>query len=100
MRFAARPAPSDHTIDAGARRVTTDKEIYDADVVVVALGAEHDVSATPGLADGGHEFYSVAGAVKLRNILPTLQGGTVVVGVMTPHYKCPPAPSEAAPGSS
>ena len=79
-------------IDPGARRVTTDKGTYDADVLVVALGADYDLSATPGLAGGGHEFYSVAGAVKLRDILPTFQGGTVVVGVMTPHYKCPPAP--------
>ncbi len=83
-------------IDPGARRVTTAKGTYDADVLVVALGADYDVSATPGLVDGGHEFYSVAGAVKLRDILPTFQGGTVVIGVMTPHYKCPPAPSEAA----
>ena len=49
-----------------------------------------------GSSTEGYEFYSVAGAVKLRDILPTFQGGTVVVGVMTPHYKCPPAPSEAA----
>jgi NADH dehydrogenase FAD-containing subunit len=41
------------SIDPGARRVTTDKETYDGDVVVVALGAEYDVSATPGLAEGG-----------------------------------------------
>jgi sulfide:quinone oxidoreductase len=83
-------------IDPAARRVTTDRGTYDADVLVVALGADYDVAATPGLVDGGYEFYSVAGAVKLRDILPTFQGGTVVVGVMTPHYKCPPAPSEAA----
>ncbi len=84
------------SIDPSAKRVTTDKGIHDADILVVALGADYDVSATPGLAEGGHEFYSVAGATKVRNILPTFDGGTVVVGVMTPHYKCPPAPSETA----
>jgi sulfide:quinone oxidoreductase len=83
-------------IDPGAKRVTTDKASYDAEVLVVALGADYDVEATPGLTDGGHEFYSVDGALKVRDILPTFRGGTVVVGVMTPHYKCPPAPSEAA----
>jgi len=83
-------------IDPVARRVTTDKGVYAADVLVVALGADYDVAATPGLADGGQEFYSVAGSLKVRDILPTFGGGTVVVGVMTPHYKCPPAPSEAA----
>jgi len=83
-------------LDPAARRVVTDRATYDADILVVALGADYDVGATPGLAEGGHEFYSVAGAKKLRDVLPTFQGGTVVVGVMTPHYKCPPAPSEAA----
>jgi sulfide:quinone oxidoreductase len=83
-------------IDPATRRVVTDRATYDADVLVVALGADYDVGATPGLAEGGHEFYSVAGAKRLREVLPTFQGGTVVVGVMTPHYKCPPAPSEAS----
>jgi sulfide:quinone oxidoreductase len=83
-------------IDPGGKRVTTDKGTYDADALVVALGADYDVSATPGLIHGGHEFYTVAGAVKLRDILSAFRGGTCVVGVMTPHYKCPPAPSEAA----
>jgi sulfide:quinone oxidoreductase len=83
-------------IDPAAKRVVTDRATYDADVLVVALGADYDVAATPGLAEGGHEFYSVGGAKRLRELLPKFQGGTVVVGVMTPHYKCPPAPSEAA----
>jgi sulfide:quinone oxidoreductase len=80
-------------LDPAARRVVTDRATYDADILVVALGADYDVAATPGLAEGGHEFYSVAGAKTLRDILPAFQGGTVVVGVMTPHYKCPPLPS-------
>jgi len=83
-------------IDPATRRVVTDRATYYADILVVALGADYDVGATPGLAEGGHEFYSVEGAKTLRELLPTFQGGTVVVGVMTPHYKCPPAPSEAA----
>ena len=38
-------------IDPTARRVTTDKGVYDADHLVVALGAEYDFEATPGLSD-------------------------------------------------
>jgi len=83
-------------IDPAAKRVVTDRASYDADILVVALGADYDVGATPGLADGGHEFYSVDGAKRVRGILPAFAGGTVIVGVMTPHYKCPPAPSETA----
>jgi sulfide:quinone oxidoreductase len=83
-------------IDPAARRVTTDAGRYDADIVVVALGADYDVSATPGLAEGGHEFYSVAGAGRLRAVLPTFTRGHAIVGVTSAPFKCPPAPSEAA----
>ena len=40
-------------IDPAARHVTTDAGSYDADILVVALGAEYDVAATPGFAEGG-----------------------------------------------
>ena len=48
-------------IDPAARRVTTDGGTYEADFLVVALGADYDIDATPGLAEAD-EFYSVAGA--------------------------------------
>lgn len=83
-------------IDPVARRVTTDRGAYEADIVVVALGAEYDVAATPGLAEHGFEFYSVAGAERLRDVLPTFSGGDVVIGVCGVPFKCPPAPNEAA----
>ena len=38
------------SIDPETKHVTTDRDGYDGDVVVVALGADLDVSATPGLA--------------------------------------------------
>jgi len=83
-------------IDPGARRVTTDHGTYDADVLVVALGADYDLAATPGLVEGGHEFYSFAGATRLRDVLPTFSKGRAIVGVTSAPFKCPPAPSEAA----
>ena len=52
-------------IDPEARRVTTDGGVHEADFLVVALGADYDLDATPGLAEGGNEFYSVAGAERL-----------------------------------
>ncbi len=69
---------------------------YDADVLVVALGADYDLAATPGLIEGGNEFYSVAGAERLREVLPTFSKGRAIVGVTSAPFKCPPAPSEAA----
>ena len=83
-------------IDPAARRVTTDTGVHEADVLVVALGADYDFAATPGLVEAGNEFYSVAGAERLAELLPGFSGGRAVVGVCGAPFKCPPAPSEAA----
>jgi len=60
------------------------------------LGADYDINATPGLAEAGNEFYSFAGAERLREVLPSFSKGNVIVGVCSAPFKCPPAPSEAA----
>ena len=84
-------------IDPEARRVTTDYGTYDADILVIALGADYDQAGTPGLTGGGgNEFYSFAGAVRLREVLATFSKGRAIVGVTSTPFKCPPAPSEAA----
>jgi sulfide:quinone oxidoreductase len=83
-------------IDPEAKRVTTDTGVHEADVLVIALGADYDMDATPGLAEGGNEFYSVAGAERLAAIIPTFSRGHVVIGVCGAPFKCPPAPSECA----
>jgi sulfide:quinone oxidoreductase len=83
-------------IDPGRRWVTTDAGTHEADYLVVALGADYDLAATPGLAEAGNEFYSVAGAEGLRSILPDVTRGNIVIGVCGAPFKCPPAPSEAA----
>jgi sulfide:quinone oxidoreductase len=85
-----------HAIDPVAKRVETDTGPLDADVLVVALGADLHPSATPGLVEGGHEFYTVAGAFALRDVLARFAGGHVIVGVTSTPFKCPPAPSETA----
>jgi len=84
------------SIDPDARRVTTNHGVYEADILVIALGADYDPEATPGLTEGGHEFYSFAGAERLREVLPTFSKGRAIVGVTSAPFKCPPAPSEAA----
>lgn len=84
------------SIDPAARRVETDAGTFDADVMVVALGADLDPAATPGLVEVGHEFYTEAGAFALREVLEDFPGGRVIVGVTSSPFKCPPAPSETA----
>jgi sulfide:quinone oxidoreductase len=83
-------------IDPEARRVTTDAGVHEADVLVVALGADYDMEATPGLSEGGNEFYSVAGAERLAGLIPAFSAGHAVIGVCAAPFKCPPAPSECA----
>ncbi|HZN89763.1 MAG TPA: FAD-dependent oxidoreductase [Thermoleophilaceae bacterium] len=83
-------------IDPDARTVTTTAGSHEADVLVVALGADYDFDATPGLADGGNEFYSLAGAERLAELVPAFSEGRAVIGVCGAPYKCPPAPSECA----
>lgn len=83
-------------IDPDARRVGTSAGRFYADVLVVALGADLDPSATPGLLEGGNEFYTVPGAFAAADALKAFPGGRVIVAVTSTPFKCPPAPSETA----
>jgi sulfide:quinone oxidoreductase len=83
-------------IDPVARRVATDVGTYEADFLVVAMGADYDFAATPGFEEGGHEYYSLAGAERLRDALTDFEGGRVLVSVLGQPFKCPPAPFEGS----
>jgi sulfide:quinone oxidoreductase len=84
------------SIDPQARRVTTDGGSYDADILVVALGADYDFAATPGFAAGGVQYYSVAGAERMRTALADFDSGVILLGILGHPFKCPPAPFEGA----
>ncbi len=83
-------------IDPVARIVETTAGRFEADILVIALGADLDPGATPGLLEGGYEFYSPEAAFALRDVLADFEAGRVVVGVTSTPFKCPPAPSETA----
>jgi sulfide:quinone oxidoreductase len=83
------------SIDPVKRRITTNRGQFEADYLVLALGAEYDFAATPGLADVT-EFYTEAGVAKMRDVLPSFTKGRALIGVSGVPYKCPPAPSECA----
>ncbi|HTF41503.1 MAG TPA: FAD-dependent oxidoreductase, partial [Propionibacteriaceae bacterium] len=82
------------SIDPQRRHVATNEATYDADFLVVALGADYDLAATPGFVEGGFEYYSVDGAERLRDELPSFRGGNVLLAVLSIPFKCPPAPYE------
>jgi sulfide:quinone oxidoreductase len=78
-----------------ARRVTTDEREYEADYLIVALGADYAYEATPGLTEA-ESFYSLVGAARLAGVIPSFSSGHAVIGVCGLPYKCTPAPSECA----
>jgi sulfide:quinone oxidoreductase len=82
-------------IDPEARSVTTGAGTHKGDVLVVALGADYDYAATPGLTVD-EEFYSVEGAERMTSRIAAFEEGRAIVGVCGAPYKCPPAPSECA----
>ena len=84
------------SIDPEKRGVVTDRASYESDILVIALGADYDHAATPGFVEGGHDYYAVEGAERLRDLLPGFNTGRVLMAVLGLPFKCPPAPYEGA----
>lgn len=85
------------TFDADARRVETSAGSFDADGVLVALGAQPAPAHRRLLAaDGAHDLYDVDALPALHEALDTIEGGRVVISILGGPFKCPPAPFEAA----
>lgn len=83
-------------IDPARRAVTAGGREYAADALIVALGAELAPDAIPGLAEGGHNLYTLGGASAVPGALESFRGGRVALLTAAPAYKCPAAPYEAA----
>lgn len=83
-------------IDPSRRVVTAGGREHTGDAVIIALGAELAPESIPGLAEGGHNLYSLGGASAILGALKSFRGGRVAVLTAAPAYKCPAAPYEAA----
>ena len=83
-------------MDAVNRSVTVSGKVIAADWLVVALGADLAPEAVPGLAQAGHNFYTLDGATAFRDAFARFDGGRIALLTATPAYKCPAAPYEAA----
>src|SRR5262249_54818564 len=90
------------TLDLPARRVRTragDELRYDA--LVLAAGADVDPRGIPGLEGALHagpagQYYTLDGAVRLRDRLASFDTGRACVVVARVPFKCPAAPYEGA----
>jgi sulfide:quinone oxidoreductase len=83
-------------IDPDNNVVKTTYSNFDYDYLIVALGADLYPEAIPGFVDGGHEFYSLAGAKKINPVINNFESDTLLISIFSKPYKCPPAPYEAA----
>jgi len=85
--------PAKH-IDVDKKTVTTESgKSYDYDFLVIATGSRIRPDNIPGMTEGGHWFYDLEGARKMRDALDKFEGGKIVVNINAPH-KCPVAPLE------
>lgn len=64
------------SIDPAARSVETDAGPFQGDVLVVGLGADLDIAATPGLTEAGHDFYTVDGGFGAATCSPASRAAT------------------------
>ena len=82
-------------IDLSAGTVTIERgSTIPFDHLVVATGARLTKDTVPGLVEGSFDFYSLDGALRLREALRTFRGGRIKVGIAGIPNKCPPAPVE------
>ena len=85
------------SIDPVAKRVETDAGTFDADILVVALGADLRPGGDARAARGGPRVLHGGRRLRAAATCSTgFDGGRVIVGVTSTPFKCPPAPSETA----
>lgn len=83
-------------IDPVRREVEVNGQTLAGDYLVLALGAELAPEVIPGLAESGHNLYTLEGAERLRDARLELRQGRLAVVVSAVPFKCPAAPYEAA----
>ncbi|WP_336325405.1 NAD(P)/FAD-dependent oxidoreductase [Halovenus sp. HT40] len=76
LRFRDRPQPVEY------------------DYLVLATGSTLEPERIPGLAEGGHDYYSESGATALREELLEFTDGHLVLSVIGSPHMCPAAPLE------
>ena len=83
-------------LDLSNRTVSMENNTLHWDHLVIALGADLDLTKVPGLAEAAHTFYTVEGAQRLRAVLERFPGGDLAILIPKVPFMCPPAPYEAA----
>lgn len=71
------------------------------DILIVATGTQTRPDQTPGLKESLwynkiFDFYTIEGALALREFIKKWEGGTLLINIADMPYKCPVAPLEFA----
>jgi sulfide:quinone oxidoreductase len=83
-------------VDPTGPSVETDGQVLEGDALVVALGAETNAAGIPGLREHGLNAYDPDVVPHAAELLASMTGGRLAVGVFGVPYTCPPAPYELA----
>lgn len=80
-------------IDVENKTLKSNNNSYQYDYLVISTGSYPDFNSLPGLQEAASNFYTLDGAIKLRDQLANFEKGTILLTVDVPH-KCPAAPVE------
>ena len=84
-------------VDLGNREVTTKGgRSYSYDYLMIATGCRLEPEAVPGLQGDLHTFYTLEGALELREAVKTFNQGRIVILTPEMPIACPGAPSKFA----
>jgi sulfide:quinone oxidoreductase len=78
------------------RTAQVDGVRWEADALVVALGAEGDPGHIPGFRPHALDVYDLAQVELARQAIEGFAGGRIAIGIFGAPYPCPPAPFELA----
>ncbi|MDO9153377.1 MAG: FAD/NAD(P)-binding oxidoreductase [Paludibacter sp.] len=83
------------------RVVLNDGTYVQYDILIIATGTQTRPDQTPGLTDSLwyqkiFDFYTIEGALGLREFIKKWEGGTLLINIAEVPYKCPVAPLEFA----
>ncbi len=78
-----------------------DGTILQYDILIIATGTQTRPDQTPGLTEklwykNIFDFYTIEGALALREFLKRWEGGDLIINIAEMPYKCPVAPLEFA----
>lgn len=83
-------------IDPDTRTVVVGNREFSGDYLIVALGADLNPQAIPGLDEAGYNLYSLQGAQALCRDRLKIKNGKIVILICSMPFKCPAAPYESA----